>query len=154
MITKEVLLPLIEAYLKNTDCQLQTLRITPEKNILVEIDSYNGVDIDVCEGLNRHLIEQLGEDAGNYSFEVGSVSLTAPFVSLMQYKKHIGDNVEALTREGKKVKGILVEAEEDHFSLDIEVSVKAEGEKKKHKEIQTRTWKYDEVKYCMYLLKV
>lgn len=154
MITSEELKSVINEYLQTTDCELQTLRINPDNNILIEIDSFTGVNIDICEGLNRHILAHFGEQADDYAFEVGSVSITAPFCSLMQYTKHINHNVEVLTCEGKKMRGLLVEADEDHFSVDIEVSVKAEGKKKKHKEIKTFSWHYDEVKECKYLLKV
>ena len=148
---KEQIKELVETYLKDTDYQLQRLEIDKDNNILVEIDRLGVVDVDFCAELNRYLVEKLGDE--DYSLEVGSVSLTAPFVSKIQYQKHLGHEVEVLA-DGKKWHGQLVSVDEDTFSIDTEVMVVVEGKKKKQKEIQTVTFKYDDVVYTKYELKV
>lgn len=157
MIDKQQLTEVISAYLADTDYQLITLNVSPSDDILVEVDRFAGVDVDFCAELNHYLQSELdrlyGEDA-DYSLEVGSVSLTDPFKTLMQYQKNVGHDVEVLTKDGKKLHGVLVEAEEDHFAIDVEVMVAVEGKKRKQKEIQTLSFGYDAVKYTCYDLKV
>ena len=140
----------IEEYLKDTDYELITLQISAANDILVEVDRLAGVDVDFCAELNRYLVEKLGEE--DYSLEVGSVSLTDPFKTKMQYEKNLGHDVEVLV-EGKKLRGQLVSVDEETFSVDCEEKVAVEGKKRKETRIVTHTWRYDEPKYVRYDLK-
>lgn len=170
MINKEQIKEWVESYLKDTDYQLQTLEIDNEQNILVEIDRLGVVDVDFCAELNRYLVAQLGDE--DFSLEVGSVSLTAPFVSKIQYQKNLGHEVEvivdsrktatlkveskktaALKEQAIKYHGILVSVDEETFAIDTEVMVAVEGKKRKVKETQTLEFRYDEAE-TRYELKV
>ena len=155
MLTLDDLREMINAYLKETDYQLISLQMDEEDNILVEIDRLGVVDVDFCAELNRHLCEQVEKQypQHNYSFEVGSVSLTDNFKSKLQYQKHLGHDVEVLAADGKKYRGSLVSVDEDTFAIETEVMVQVEGKKRKQKEIQTLSFGYDAVKYTKYDLK-
>lgn len=155
MIDKQQIHNWLDAKLAGTGYELITLSVSAQNDILVEIDRLEGVDVDFCADLNRYLVEQLeaaGED--DYSLEVGSVSLTDPFKSKMQYTKNVGHDVEVLASDGKKYRGQLVSADEDTFSIDAEVMVAVEGKKRKQKQVQTLTFGYGDVKYTKYELKV
>jgi len=142
----------INEYLKDTDYELVTLNISAGNDILVEVDRLAGVDVDFCADLNRYLVEKLDTVEPDYSLEVGSVSLTDPFKTKMQYEKNLGHDVEVLI-EGKKLRGQLVSVDEETFSVDIEEKVEVEGKKRKQTRIVTHTWRYDEPKYVKYDLK-
>ncbi len=150
MISKLDIQNWIEEYLKDTDYELITLNVSASNDILVEVDRLAGVDVDFCAELNRFLVEKLGDE--DYSLEVGSVSLTDPFKTKMQYEKNLGHDVEVLV-EGKKLRGQLVSVDEETFSVDIEEKVAVEGKKRKETQIVTHTWRYDEPKYVRYDLK-
>ena len=149
---KEQLKQWIEEYLKDTDYELVTLSVSAENDILVEVDRLAGVDVDFCAELNRYLVEKLDAVEPDYSLEVGSVSLTDPFKTKMQYEKNLGHDVEVLV-EGKKMRGQLVSVDEDTFSVDVEEKVAVEGKKRKETQTVTHTWRYDEPKYVKYDLK-
>lgn len=157
---KEDLKNWIEEYLSGTDYELITLNVSASNDILVEVDRLAGVDVDFCASLNYYLVEKLdryavGSETASlldYSLEVGSVSLTDPFKTKMQYEKNLGHDVEILV-DGKKLRGQLVSVDEDTFSVDIEEKVAVEGKKRKETQIVTRTWRYDEPKYVKYDLK-
>ena len=142
----------IEQYLKGTEYELVTLEISAGNDILVEVDRLAGVDVDFCAELNRFLVEKLDAVEPDYSLEVGSVSLTDPFKTKMQYEKNLGHEVEALV-EGKKYRGQLVSVDEETFSVDCEEKVAVEGKKRKETQVVTHTWRYDEPKYVKYDLK-
>ena len=145
---------LVEEKLQGTGYELITLKVSGQNEILVEVDKLDGVDVDWCAELNRYLVEQLEADGvDDYSLEVGSVSLTAPFVTKMQYQKHLGHDVEVLGADGKKYRGVLVSVDEDSFAVETEVMVAVEGKKRKQKEMQTLTFDYNTVKYTKYDLK-
>ena len=149
----------IEEYLKGTDYELITLSVSAGNDILVEVDRLAGVDVDFCAELNRYLVEKIENSAVShqpsdldYSLEVGSVSLTDPFKTKMQYEKNLCHEVEVLV-EGKKLRGQLVSVDEETFSVDVEEKVAIEGKKRKQTQIVTHTWRYDEPKYVKYDLK-
>ena len=125
MIDREQIRNWIENYLKDSDYELITLEISAENDILVEVDSLTGVDVDFCAELNRFLVEKLEgiqnteyrvQSELDYSLEVGSVSLTDPFKTKMQFAKNLGHNVEALVctnGQNTKYKGLLVSVDEE-----------------------------------------
>jgi ribosome maturation factor RimP len=153
MIVLDQLKEWISDFLRETDYELITLEMSPENDILVEVDRLEGVDVDFCEKLNRFLVEKLEANANaDYSLEVGSVSLTDPFKTKMQYEKNLGHDVEVLV-DGKKVHGQLVSVDEDTFSVDVEERVAVEGKKRKELQVHTYTWRYDQPKYVRYDLK-
>lgn len=152
MLDKTQLQNWIEEYLKGTEYELITLNVSAGNDILVEVDRLAGVDVDFCADLNRYLVEKLDVVEPDYSLEVGSVSLTDPFKTKMQYEKNLGHDVEVLI-DGKKLRGQLVSIDEETFSVDIEEKVAVEGKKRKETQIITHTWRYDEPKYVKYDLK-
>ena len=144
----------IEQFLQGTGYELITLDIHPDNTILVEVDRLEGTDVDFCGELNRALVDFLeAQGEPDYALEVGSVSLVAPFKTKMQYEKHLGHDVEVLQADGKKVRGQLVSVDDETFSVDVEEKVQVEGKKRKQTQIVTKTWRYDEPKYCKYDLK-
>ena len=154
MVEKQMIQSLIQEKLQGSDYELITLKISGQNEILVEVDKLDGVDVEWCAELNHYLVEQLdAQGVEDYALEVGSVSLTAPFVTKMQYTKHLGHDVEVLAADGKKYRGALVSVDENTFSIDTEVMVAVEGKKRKQKEIQTLTFAYNAVKYTKYDLK-
>ena len=142
----------INEYLQGTDYELITLSVSAGNDILVEVDRLAGVDVDFCAELNRYLVEKLDAVEPDYSLEVGSVSLTDPFKTKMQFEKNLGHDVEVLIG-GKKMKGQLVSVDEETFSVDTVEKVAVEGKKRKETRIVTHTWRYDEPKYVRYDLK-
>jgi len=154
MIDKQNVQNLIQEKLQGTGYELITFQVNAQNEILVEVDKLEGVDVDFCAMLNHFLVESLdAQGVEDYSLEVGSVSLTAPFVTKMQYTKHLGHDVEVLAADGKKYRGTLVSVDEESFAIDTEVMVAVEGKKRKQKEIQTLTFAYNAVKYTKYDLK-
>ena len=154
MIDKELLQTIVTEKLQATGYELITLKVSGQNEILIEVDKLDGVDVEFCAELNHYLVEQL-DAAGieDYSLEVGSVSLTAPFLTKMQYEKHLGHDIEVLAADGKKYRGVLVSVDETTFAIETEILMQVEGKKRKQKEIQTLTFAYNAVKYTKYDLK-
>ena len=155
MITQQDIQNWINEYLNGTDYELITLTISAENEILVEVDRLAGVDVEFCAALNHFLVEKLGDE--DYSLEVGSVSLTDPFKTKMQFEKNLGHDVEVMAKgdkgQGVKDRGQLVAVDEDTFSIEVEEKVVVEGKKKKQLQMVTYTWRYDEPEYVKYDLK-
>ena len=154
MIDKLLIQDLVQQKLQGTGYELATMKVGAQNEILVEVDKLDGVDVEFCAELNHYLVEQLdAQGLDDYSLEVGSVSLTAPFVTKMQYDKHLNHDVEVLANDGKKYRGTLISVDDSSFAIDTEVMVAVEGKKRKQKEMRTLTFAHDAVKYTKYDLK-
>ena len=146
MIDKDLIRQTIEEKLASTDCFLISLSISGDNQIMVEIDSETSVDLDFCVELTRYIEQHFDRDAEDYSLEIGSYSITKPFVDRRQYRKNIGRKVEVLTEESRKIRGTLVAVDNDGFTLEIEEKELLEGQKRKKLEKKEITLLYNSVK--------
>jgi ribosome maturation factor RimP len=153
MILKNTVEQTIIDFLSQTDYYLVDLTITTDNKILVEIDSFDGVSIDFCADLSRHIESQFDRETEDFELQVSSAGLTEPFKVLKQYEKNLGNEVEVLTKDGKKLTGILEEANEDNFVLQIEKTEKPEGAKRKITVQENITFNYSDIKYTKYIIR-
>ena len=126
--------------------------VSADNCVSVEIDHAEGVWIEDCVLLSKHIEANLDREEEDYELEVGSAGIGQPFKVLQQYINHIDKEVEVLARDGKKYRGILTRAEEDQFTITVKVKEKPEGAKRPIMVDKEYTWKYDEVKYTKYLI--
>lgn len=143
----------IEEKLKDTDGFLVKAEIRPSKEIVVEIDSDTSVDIDFVAALSREIEASFAPEIDDYDLEVGSAGLTSPMLLPRQYVKNIGNDVEVLTKDGKKLHGRLEEADDEGFSIVAVEKVKREGEKRPVQEEVVRRFAYSDVKSVVYDIK-
>lgn len=153
MISKDIVNQLIEEYLEGSDFYLVDLVLTADQRILIEIDAPKGVSIDDCVQLNRHLVERLSPEIEEYELEVSSAGITQPFKVLRQYQKNTGKEVEVLTRDGKKLTGILSDVNPETFSVTVEKKVKEEGSKRKVTVEEKVTFNYKEIKTTKMIIR-
>lgn len=153
MISKETVKLLVNEKIADTDYFLVDVLVSPNNAITVEIDTQEGVNVGFCAELSRHIESQLDREVEDYELEVGSAGLTSPFKVVEQYLKNIGNEVEVLTKDGKKISGVLTEVATETFTLEIEKMVKKEGAKRKVLENETLIINFDSVKYTKYIIK-
>jgi ribosome maturation factor RimP len=153
MISKDIVYQIVDQYIVDKDYYLVDVNVTPDNQISVEIDSFEGVTIEFCMEINRHIESQLDREVEDYELEVSSAGLTSPFKVLKQYQKNIGNEVEVLTKTGLKYTGILIEVSDDKFMLDIEKTEKPEGAKRKIIVTETLTFFYEEIKSTKYIIR-
>ena len=152
MINKETIQTLTEEWLKDNDYFLVDINFGADDRIVIEIDHADGVWIEDCAALSRFLQEQLGDELGDYELEVGSAGLGQPFKVAQQYVNHIGDTVEVLELNGKKVQGVLKSVEGTNFTVTTQEKQKQEGKKRPVLVEVDKTYAMDGVKYAKYLL--
>ncbi len=153
MISKETVKQLVNEKIADTDYFLVDVVVSPSNAITVEIDTQEGVNVGFCAELSRHIESQLDREVEDYELEVGSAGLTSPFKVVEQYLKNIGNEVEVLTKDGKKISGVLTDVATEAFTLEIEKMVKKEGAKRKVLENETLIINFDSVKYTKYIIK-
>ncbi len=153
MIDKKLLSEAVNANL-GEELFLIDITVSTDNNISVEIDAYDrSVTIDDCVALTRAIEAEFDREVEDYQLEVGSAGLTSPLKVKAQYVKNLGNNVEVLTSDGKKLKGQLVEVSDNDFTIAIEKMVKAEGAKRKTLVKENMTFNYNEIKYTKYLIE-
>lgn len=153
MIERQALVEVVEACLGD-DLFLVDVAISADNHIVVEIDSHEGsVSIDHCVAITRAVEQAFDRDKEDYELEVGSAGLTSPFKVKAQYEKNIGNDVEVLTTQGVKLKGVLSEVGDDTFTIKVAKKVKPEGAKRPVIVEEDMTIKYSETKYTKYLIQ-
>lgn len=153
MISKDSIYQSVEQFLADSDYYIVDVKVTPDNHISVEIDSFDGVSLEFCVEVNRHIESQFDREAEDYQLEVSSAGLTEPFKVKKQYEKNIGNEVETLTKAGKKITGILTEARDNEFVLQTEKTVKPEGAKRKMTVVENLTFAYDDIKNTKYIIR-
>ena len=153
MITKEIIQTNVEEWLKKGDYFLVDIQMDGDDRIVIEIDCADGVWIEDCAELSRFLQEQLGDELGDYELEVGSAGLGQPFKVVQQYVNHVGDQVEVLTADGKKLTGTLKQVDGRLFTITTQEKQVPEGKKRPVKVDVDRQFSMDEVKSTRYLLE-
>ena len=138
--------------MQGNDYFLVDINIGADDKIVIEIDHADGVWIEDCAELSRFLQERQGEELGDYELEVGSAGLGQPFKVAQQYINHIGDTIEVLQQDGKKVQGTLKAVDGHTFTVTVQEKQKQEGKKRPVLVDVDKTFSMDEVKYAKYLI--
>lgn len=152
MIEKKTICELVEEWLKDKDYFLVEVSVSPDDKIVVEIDHKDGVWIEDCVDLSRYIESRLNRDAEDFELEVGSAGIGQPFKVLQQYLNHIGEEVEVMTKDGRKLTGVLKNADEQHFTIIVQKKVKEEGMKRPKMVDEDLDFTYEEIKYTKYLI--
>lgn len=153
MIDKQAVTEAVEAAIAGTECFLVDVKVTPDNIVTVEIDHPVAVDIDTCAAVNRAVEAAVDRDIEDYELEVGSAGLTSPFKVKGQYLKNIGNDVEVLTRDGKKLKGVLRAAGDETFTIAVSRKVKLEGKKRPEIVEEDMVIPYSDAKSVSYDIK-
>jgi len=153
MILKETVNQIVESFLEGSEYYLVDLKITPDNRISIEIDSFQGVSIDFCAELNRHIESQIDRETDDFELEVSSAGLTEPFKVKKQYEKNIENEVEVLTKAGQKLTGILTEVHENNFAIQIVKTEKPKDSKRKITVNEDISFTYEEIKHTKYIIR-
>ena len=120
MIDKNVVKSLVDEWLEGKEYFLVDIQISSDDKIVVEIDHADGVWIEDCVELSKYIEDRLSRDEEDYELEVGSAGLGQPFKVPQQYQNFIGKEVEVLSKDGKKVKGVLKSVDGNDFVVAVD----------------------------------
>ena len=155
MIDKQLLTQTVEDAIKDTSIFIVDITISKDNSIVVELDSDDNMDIDMCTSISRK-IESVFNDyriSCRVTCIVGSAGLTSPFKVKRQWQKNIGNEIEVLTKDGRKLTGILVGVNDENFIIQYPVKMKEEGKKKPVIVSHDEPIAYDNCKKACYLIK-
>ena len=98
-------------------------RAGKRKTLRLYIDKPEGVTIDDCSSVSRHLSDALDQDPdiieGAYTLEVSSPGLDRPLKSLADFNRNKGRLLRITRSTGKPVTGELLDADEENLKLKL-----------------------------------
>lgn len=121
MISKDSIQKLAEEHLKGSDKFVTKISVSSSNRIEVLLDGDNGIGIQDCVDLSRHIEKNLDRDQEDFSLEVSSPGASAPLVLPRQYKKHLGRNFSVKLNDGNSVEGELKQVNDKGFILEFSV---------------------------------
>lgn len=129
---QEKILSIVDEAVAGRGCFVVDITVSKDNDIVVTIEKETGdVDLEDCVSVNDAFLAAFDKDVEDYSLTVTSAGLDQPFKVLKQYRKAVGSAVEARFKGGKKIVGVLTEADEDGISLRYSQKEAVEGKKKK-----------------------
>ncbi len=152
MIDRNEVESIVNAWLADKEYFLVGIEVSTDNCIVVEIDHADGVWIDDCVALSKHIESSLNRDEEDYELEVGSAGIGQPFRVPQQYVNHIGKEVEVVDKEGKKHRGILRAVDGRQFVVAVREKVTVEGRKRPVRMDVEHTFSMDEVRECKYII--
>ena len=118
-----------------------------ERNVInIFIDSYDGLTIDQCVAVSRHVEHSLDREEEDFELQVSSPGLSEKFKVKEQYFKYVSRLVEVVTSDDLKLEGTILEADDEGITLETTAREIPEGHKKKQLVIKQHNFKYDEIK--------
>ena len=146
MLDKAEVTRVIEQAIEGSDLFVVQVTITRDNIITVDLDSDSSVDIDQCIMVNDAVLAAFDRDVEDYELTVGSYGISSPLLVRRQYDKNIGQEVEVLTRDGRKLKGVLTDADDEGFTIEVLTKVKVEGKKRPEQMMVPERITYDNAK--------
>ncbi len=96
---------------------LVDLKVGSDNKISISADHPEGITLEKLERISRGIEAHFDRDEEDFGIEVSSPGLGNPFMVKEQYEASIGRPVKVTTREGKVLKGDLLNFEENHVTL-------------------------------------
>ena len=149
MIEKQNIQRLVEEFLKGTELFLVAVKVSSANRITVLADKNEGITIDECASIHRHIEKNLDRDTEDFELQVSSPGLDSPFVVREQYLKNAGRKVEVIDNEGVRYSGILKNITKGGFELETELKVKG-----KTKELKDISFNFEQIKSTRVILTI
>jgi ribosome maturation factor RimP len=118
VISNDSIQKLAEAHLNGSGKFVTKITVSASNRIEVLMDGDDGISIQDCVDLSRHIEKSLDRDKEDFSLEVSSPGAAAPLVIPRQYKKHIGRTLSVKLKDDTEVEGELKQLHEKGFVLE------------------------------------
>jgi len=149
MTDKNKIEAIVREFIRDSGLFLVGVKVSSSNKITVLADRKEGITIDECVSIHRHIERHLDRETADFELRVSSPGLDMPFSVIEQYYKNEGEKVEVVTVEGTKFTGRLKNVTEGGFELDTEINTKG-----KTKEIKELSFNYDQVKSTKAVLTI
>ena len=123
MIEKQKIEGLVEEFVRGTGLFLVSVKVSNANRIIVLADKNEGITIDECAAIHRHIENGLDRDKEDFELQVSSPGLDMPFVVMEQYYKNEGRKIEVTDNEGYKFIGNLKNVTVGGFELETKLKL-------------------------------
>ncbi len=134
-----------EALQENKALFLIDFSISNKAEIHIVIDGDNGVSLQECMRVSRHIEHHLDRDATDFSLTVTTPDITKPIVNTRQYNKNIGRILTVQTPE-ESYEGRLTEIDDKGITLAWKTREPKPVGKGKHTVIKQAKIAYNNIK--------
>jgi ribosome maturation factor RimP len=118
-----------------------------ERNVInVFVDSYEGLTIDQCVNISRHVEHNFDREVEDFELQVSSPGLSEKFKVKEQYIKYVGRAIDVITVSDTELEGVILGAAEEGIILETSSRELVEGHKKKQLVLKQHHLKYNEIK--------
>jgi ribosome maturation factor RimP len=118
-----------------------------QRNVInVFVDSYDGLTIEQCINISRHVEHSFDREEEDFELQVSSPGLSEKFKVKEQFYKYIGREIEVVTVSDVELEGVIQSATEEEIILETSARELVEGQKKKQLVVKQHHLKYDEIK--------
>jgi ribosome maturation factor RimP len=149
MIDREKIVESVKECIRGTDLFLVAVKVSASNKITVLADRKEGITIDECALIHRHIEKGLDRDTVDFELQVSSPGLDMPFSVIEQYYKNEGKRVSVVDNEGMKYTGILKNITKGGFDLEAEVKVRD-----KSREVKILPFNFDQIKTAKIVLTI
>ena len=149
MIEKQKILGLIEEYIKGKELFLVSVKVSSANRIIVLADKKDGITIDECAAIHRHIENGLNRDVEDFELQVSSPGLDLPFSVIEQYLKNEGKKVEVVDNDGTKYTGKIKNVTPGGFELETEIKIKG-----KAPELKDLSFNFEQIKSTRIILTI
>ena len=130
MIAKEDIKKVAEPKIKELNGFFVDIKINTANVITLFFDRFDGVQVDHCLAVSKHIEEHFDREVEDYELTVCSAGLDNPFMVDEQYYKYNRKEVRVLLTNGKRKTGIILSYNDD--LLILEVAKKKKGSRKEY----------------------
>jgi ribosome maturation factor RimP len=127
MLTKENISKAAKEKITDIGGFLVDVKMNTNNNITIHFDKHEGVLIEDCISVTKHVESIFDRDVEDYELSVCSAGLSQPFKVSEQYLKNIGKEVSIKLKDGKRKSGVIKFFDEN---LTLEILKKKKGSKK------------------------
>jgi ribosome maturation factor RimP len=149
MIEKQKIQGLVEEFIDGKGLFLVSVKVNGGNRIIVQADKNDGITIDECAAIHRHIEKNLDRDKEDFELQVSSPGLDIPFGVIEQYFKNEGKKVEVIDYEGSKYAGKLKNVTKGGFELETELKIKG-----KSKELKDISFNFEQIKSTRVILTI
>jgi ribosome maturation factor RimP len=145
MIDKEIVKRLVKEKL---DDKMFLVEITVnERNVInIFVDSYDGLTIEQCVNISRHVEHSFDREEEDFELQVSSPGLSEKFKVKEQYIKYVGRAINVVTETDTELEGVILGATDEGIILETSSRELVDGHKKKQLVVKQHHLKYNEIK--------
>lgn len=119
MIQEKEIRKITEEFLQGSDLFIVEVIIRPTNKITVYIDGESRVAIDACRNVSHFIEGNLDREKEDFELTVSSSGADRPLKIPRQYKKVVGNSLDLVTTDGKKITGDLISAGDEGIEMTI-----------------------------------